>query len=194
MPQCDLGVVTAEGDFFMTAQLTKLFGDRWPGKMLMFLVVLVGFILDHWLFASWLASYVWQSLFVSIWFVWLGLGGYGAARLYHFVRNLYLRFSRLEERLVALETEVRTRLEAESISRVAGDEAVSKRFGREMIALRNDARAELSQAAQGHFYDYRETRRQVSELKKELTNLAKREPSAELLVSHPPNGMINRAR
>lgn len=177
----------------MTAQLTKLFGDRWPVKMLMALLALVGLILDHWIYASWLASYVWQNLFVNIWFVWLGLGGYGAYRLYHFFRNLYLRFSRLEERLVALETEVRTGLEAEATSRVAGDEAISKKFGKEMITLRNDARAELSQAALGHFYEYRETQRQVSELKKELTAQAKREPSAEVLASRPPNGMLNRA-
>lgn len=177
----------------MTAQLTKLFGDRWP-EIFLFLVALAGLVLDHWPLASSFTSAIWQNVFVNIWFLWLVGGIYLAARLGRFARSFYLRFNQLEERLLALETEVPTKLEAEARSRVAGDEATSKRFGREMIELRNDARAELSQAAQGHFHEYREIQRRVSELRKEITDQAKREPSAEVLASRPPNGMLNRAR
>lgn len=176
----------------MSAQPAKMYFDYLIG--LAAAVTVLGFIFNYWSAAGSFASTIWQHLFVNFWFIWLGLGAYGAVRLVRFVRNFYFRFTKLEERSAAMETKIHNRIEAESKSRVASDEAIVMRFAGEIGTLRDDARAEVAQAVQRQDREHRDLERRVSELKDQLAAHNKREPSpAEILASRPGNGMLNRA-
>lgn len=115
-------------------------------------VAVAGLILDHLNLAGSVVFEIWQRMFVNIWFVWLGLSVYGAFRLVRFVLTLNRSITEsLPARLDTLDK----RVETEAKSRVAKDDDLVRQIDKldtrvagELKDLREDARAEIAQAAQ----------------------------------------------
>jgi hypothetical protein len=144
-------------------------------------IALIGVILDHSnLFGS-AVSGIWAG--IVNWFLWVPLVGYGVFMLVRFLRNLRLHVDELD-------VKIETLLVSETMSRVAGDEALTKKVAVENETLRKDSRAELSEVRRSQ----QQLEQQVSELKKQLSTQTQPEPSpAELLAERPRKGFFDTA-
>lgn len=175
----------------MSTQPTKKYFDYLIS--LAAVVTVLGFIINYWSAAGSFASTIWQHLFVNIWFIWLGLGVYGAVRLARFLRTLHVQLTEklpghlneLNNRVSTLEADVASRVEAEAKSRIAGDESTLKKASQEIKELCNTLRVEIATEE----LSCRQLAGLVSELKKQLATQTKREPSAADLASR--HGMVS---
>lgn len=141
-------------------------------------IALIGLILDHSnLFGS-AVSGMWEGFVNS--FLWVPLLGYGLFLLVRFLRNLRLHVDELD-------VKIETLLVSETMSRVAGDEALTKKVSVENETLRKDSRAELSEVRRSQ----QQLEHQVSELKKQLSTQTQREPSPAELLAERPRGFLN---